>query len=367
MAIDRINRRRRAAARRLADERRRRAAGRRERVEWALQRTGGVISARTRRPTGAGAERERPSSFEHDFTVTDTYLARLRDMAIAERDRLSDVRINVGAAMSYEGPNGEVISGGFQGQGGTVFLDPSPDFSPNAVIFTTLDGMDIYWSDVLAEAQANGGMLTHPVSRQNFRFHNEMSLAQLRELYRTHDAEYVGNQPILPDIGGGGGGGGGRAGPSYVMADQLLVKEVVQGYVAATTGKVHQDLIDAGIKVYNENHRRGFDLRESQEVDPMAAVRELVRADKRYTSAHTLRPENFNELEWVTARQQALSSMGVAAGSEEDLGITLARMGAGGTGVRAAAESQIFADSGRLAKSQRDSLVKSASAALRLI
>ena len=298
------------------------------------------------------------------FRIADEYLQRIRDAAVTERDRLADYR--VGTATVYRGPNGEEISGGFQGLGGTMFMDPSPDFSPNAIIFTTLDGMDVTWGDIMREAGNNQGTLVHPVTGQIFRFHNEMSLETLRELYRTHDAEYVGNQPILPQIPGGGYGSG-RAAPQYVRADQLLVEEVVKGYVVATTGKIHQDLIDQGIAVFNEKHRLGWDVRETQEVDPMMAVKEMVRADKRYTGPHTLRPESVDELEWIGQRQRALSAFGVAAGAEEQLGIDLATIGAGGTGVRGVAESQIFADSGRLAKSQRDALVSRASVAMRLI
>ena len=301
---------------------------------------------------------------ERIFSIADEYLNRIRDAAVAERDRLADYR--VGTATTYRGPGGEEISGGFEGQGGTMFLDPSPDFSPNALIFTTLDGYAVTWGDLMKEASANQGTLVHPVTGQVFRFHNEMSLETLRELYRTHDADYIANQPRLPDIGAGPGGGG-RAAPTYVRMDQLLVEEVVKGYVVATTGKIHDDLISAGITVFNEKHRLGFDLRETQEVDPMMAVKEMVRADKRYSGPHTLRPESVDELEWIGQRQRALSAFGVAAGKEEELGIQLATIGAGGTGVRGVAESQIFADSGRLAKSQRDALVSRASVAMRLI
>ena len=319
-------------------------------------------------PTGyAIGEAQKIGSVSRDlstvFRIADEYLARVRDAAVAERDRLGAYR--VGTATVYRGPNGEEISGGFE-QGAEMFLEPGTDFSPNAVIFTTLDGMDITWGDLMREAGNNQGTLVHPVTGQIFRFHNEMTLETLRELYRTHDADYVGNQPILPDISGGGYGSG-RAAPQYVRADQLLVEEVVKGYVVATTGKIHQDLIDQGIAVFNEKHRLGWDVRETQEVDPMMAVKEMVRADKRYTGPHTLRPETVDELEWIGQRQRALSAYGVAAGAEEQLGIDLATIGAGGTGVRGVAESQIFADSGRLAKSQRDSLVSRASVAMRLI
>ena len=298
------------------------------------------------------------------FSTADAYLARVRDVAVAERDRLAAYR--VGTATVYQGPGGEQISGGFQGQGGTMFMDPGAGFRANAVIFTTHDGQSITWADLLKEASANQGTLVHPATGQIFRFHNEMTLETLRELYRTVDADYVGNQPVLPQIPGGGGGGG-RAAPQYVRADQLLVEEVVKGYVVATTGKIHQDLIDAGIETFNEAHRRGFDVRETQEVDPMMAVKEMVRGDKRYSGPHQLRPESVDELEWIGQRQRALSAFGVAAGKEEQLGIDLATIGAGGTGVRGVAESQIFADSGRLAKTQRDALVSRASVAMRLI
>ncbi len=315
--------------------------------------------------SGFPDERTTPGrDIERIFSIADEYLNRIRDAAVAERDRLADYRVGTGTV--YRGPGGEEISGGFQGQGGTMFMDPSPDFSPNALIFTTLDGFAVTWGDLMKEASANQGTLVHPVTGQVFRFHNEMSLETLRELYRTHDADYVANQPRIPAIGGGGGGGG-RAAPQYVRADQLLVEEVVKGYVVATTGKIHQDLIDAGIATFNEKHRLGWDVRETQEVDPMMAVKEMVRADKRYSGPHTLRPESVDELEWIGQRQRALSAFGVAAGKEESLGIQLATMGAGGTGVRGVAESQIFADSGRLAKSQRDQLVGRASVAMRLI
>ncbi len=298
------------------------------------------------------------------FSLADDYLAKVRQAALAERDRLADYR--VGTATTYRGPNGEEISGGFEGQGGTMFLDPSPDFSPNAVIFTTLDGFAITWGDILKEASANQGTIVHPTTGKMMRFHNELSLEALREWYRVLDVNHPANQQLLQQQQQSGIGSG-RAGPTYVRMDQLLVEEVVKGYVVATTGKLHQDLIDNGIDLFNEKHRLGFDLRESQEVDPMMAVKEMVRADKRYSGPHTLRPESVDEMEWIGQRQRALSAFGVAAGKEEDLGIQLATMGAGGSGVRGVAESQIFADSGRLAKSQRDQLVSRASVAMRLI
>ena len=358
----------------LADKRRQRlaqeAADRRARSEpifgsgmlWDVDQPTGVAGSGF--PDDIARDQAAGRDVQRVWSTVDSYLEKWRKAAVAERDRLADIR-GVGVATVYRGPNGEEISGGFE-QGAEMFLEPGTDFSPNAIIFTTLDGLDVTWGDIMREAGANQGTLVHPVTGQIFRFHNEMSLETLRELYRTHDQEYVGNQPLLPDLGGGGGGGG-RGAPTYVAPDQLLVEEVVKGYVVATTGKIHRDLIDAGIATYNENHRKGFDLRETQEVDPMMAVRELVRGDKRYSGPHTLRPESVDELEWIGQRQRALSAFGVAAGKEEDLGISLATMGAGGSGVRGVAESQIFADSGRLAKSQRDSLVSRASVAMRLI
>lgn len=329
---------------------------------WDVDQPTGVAGAGF--PDVIARDQQAGRDIERIFSIADEYLNRIRDAAVAERDRLADYR--VGTATTYRGPGGEEISGGFEGQGGTMFLDPSPDFSPNALIFTTLDGFAVTWGDLMKEASANQGTLVHPVTGQVFRFHNEMSLETLRELYRTHDADYVANQPRLPDISGAGYGSG-RTAPTYVRMDQLLVEEVVKGYVVATTGKIHQDLIDRGIDVFNEKHRLGFDLRETQEVDPMMAVKEMVRTDKRYTGPHTLRPESVDEMEWIGQRQRALSAFGVAAGKEEELGIQLATIGAGGTGVRGVAESQIFADTGRLAKSQRDQLVSRASVAMRLI
>ncbi len=359
--------------RELQDKQRQAAARRRaalreaeaERAEAFLFGPGGVGVPGVGVPSGPPtAESTAARDLKTIFSIADEYLQKVRSIALAERDRLANAR-GVGTAVTYRGPNGEEITGGFE-QGAEMFLEPGTDFSPNAVIFTTLDGYAVTWGDIMKEASANRGTLVHPVTGQVFRFHNEMSLETLRELYRTHDQDYVANQPVLPGIPGGGGGGG-RATPQYVAADQLLVEEVVKGYVVATTGKIHQDLIDRGIATFNEKHRLGWDLRETQEVDPMMAVKEMVRGDRRYSGPHTLRPESVDELEWIGQRQRALSAFGVAAGKEEELGIQLATMGAGGTGVRGVAESQMFADSGRMAKSQRDQLVSRASVALRLI
>ena len=351
----------------LADKRRQALAQEQEVAAWPFSRDWTNVAGDPN-PYGDALSDRKHEAFGRDidriWSTVDSYLEKWRSAAVAERDRLAAVR-GVGTATTYRGPNGEEISGGFE-QGAEMFLEPGTDFTPNAIIFTTLDGMDVTWGDLMREAGNNQGTLVHPVTGQIFRFHNEMSLETLRELYRTHDQDYVGNLPRLPSISGPGSGSG-RAAPTYVAPDQLLIEEVVKGYVVATTGKIHRDLIDAGIATYNENHRRGFDLRETQEVDPMMAVKEMVRKDKRYTGPHTLRPESVDELEWVSQRQRALSAFGVAAGKEEELGIQLATMGAGGTGVRGVAESQIFADSGRLAKSQRDSLVSRASVAMRLI
>jgi hypothetical protein len=179
--------------------------------------------------------------------------------------------------------------------------------------------------------------------------------------------EYFETEP--PDSGGGGrgGGGGGGGGVKYVAPDRRAVEEAVKNYVVAVTGTLHQSIVDAATEIYMKEARRGFKLRESQEVDPMQSVKEFVRGKDPYKAVHELRPESVDELDWVTGPQGKLRTLGLGAESAEFLGIAQAGVGASDDDLIDAAGTQKFGNTGRLLEVQRRELQRRASAVARLI
>ncbi len=156
--------------------------------------------------------------------------------------------------------------------------------------------------------------------------------------------------------GGGGGRGGGGGGVKYVAPDKAAVEEAVANYVVAVTGMKHSHIIAAGVKKYMEEARRGFKLRESQDVDPMQAVKALVRGTAEYKHVNKNRPDSVDELDWVSSAQGKLRSLGLAADAAQALGIEQASIGAADNDLIDAAGIRAFADTGRLLDVQRQEL-----------
>ncbi len=255
-------------------------------------------------------------------------------------------------------------------------LDPDVDSFRAAdrdeVVFVDGDGRQWTYGEFLAEGQRSGFWPilrvapneANPTGRVAFQ--NDLSASALRRMLGSATGATPGGFDIR--LGSTGpGGGAGRLAPAYVKPDARLVQEAVKNYVVATTGRVYQDLIDKGVGTYMSEHRRGFDLRDSEQVDPLQSVKELVRADQRYITAQSLRPENVDETVWIPQKQQELLQRGVAAPRVEELGIQLATVGASGAALQSAAESQVFADSSRLLETQRNAIKTSAQATLGLI
>ena len=145
----------------------------------------------------------------------------------------------------------------------------------------------------------------------------------------NEDYTQPGSGRPAPSGGGrGGGGGGGAIGPVYVAPDEGAVREQIKAYVVATTGTLNDGIIDAALKSYVSEFRRGFDLRDSEEVDPWVAVRDIVRKSDAYKSLHELRPESVDEMDWVTGRQGKLRQLGLSAQRAEEVGIELSAAGA---------------------------------------
>lgn len=187
--------------------------------------------------------------------------------------------------------------------------------------------------------------------------------------YRREAAEAATSGIDVPGGGGRGRGrrGGGGAGPKYVKPDEDQVRDYVKNYVVAVTGTLHEDIIEQGVKEFMRADKEGFRKRETEQVDPMTAVKKLVRGTSAYKAVNDLRPESVDEMQWVTGMQGKLRGLGISAASAEDLGIAQAGVGASDDSLRQAGEMRQLGNTGRLLQSQRAGLQRSATAVARLV
>jgi hypothetical protein len=173
----------------------------------------------------------------------------------------------------------------------------------------------------------------------------------------------------IPTGGGGGRGrsGGGAVGPVYVKPDERLVKEAVRSTLAALSGKIDPQFLDDLTAVYMSESKRGFDLRESEQIDPMETVKAKIRGTSEYKSIHQLRPDSVDEMDWVTSRQGALKRAGVTDKVAQDLGIAQATAGASDKDAAFAGNIATFSQSGKLLDELKQRISVSTYSAMRLV
>ena len=167
--------------------------------------------------------------------------------------------------------------------------------------------------------------------------------------------------------GSGSGRGSGAVEPTFIPQDPATVREQVKAYVVATTGTANEDLINQGVKTFQTKNKEAFDKRESQTIDAWAAVQSGVRASAKYKAIHQLRPDSVDELSYVTSRQAKLRQLGVSDARAEGLGISAATAGATDEALTSQAQTAQVGGTGRLLRSQRESLKQSANAVLGLV
>lgn len=137
-------------------------------------------------------------------------------------------------------------------------------------------------------------------------------------------------QGMIDNLGSGGSGSrgsGGATGPVYVKPDERMVRESVKGMLAALAGTVDDGKLNELTKLYMDEHRRSFTVRETEQLDPMESVKAAIRNTSEYKAIHTLRPESTDEYTWITQRQGALKRAGVTDIMSEKLGIAQATAG----------------------------------------
>jgi len=185
------------------------------------------------------------------------------------------------------------------------------------------------------------------------------------KVQRTYYDWSLGNS-----IGGSRGSGSGPAGPVYQAPDSGFVRENIKAYVVATTGKAHDDVIDAATNEYLRQDKARFQAAEAdaaEDIDPMLSAYGVVRNSKWYTALHDGRPDSVDEMEWVVERQRKLRNLGLNAQTAEDLGIDAAQGSFTDEGLVGAANVAQMGDTGRMLRQHREELKSRASAAMRLI
>ena len=171
----------------------------------------------------------------------------------------------------------------------------------------------------------------------------------------------------LPGAGPGPGGfGSAFSGPVYVVPDEAVVKEALQGFQVAVTGQLENELLDEAVATYLTTHKKDFDSK-GQQFDPFQAAKKIIRGSASYKDIHELRPESEDELAWVTTQQGRLRTLGLTSSQSEQLGIKLARVGASQEAANEAGSAAFFRATGRVASDQRDSLKRTARSALSLL
>ncbi len=165
-------------------------------------------------------------------------------------------------------------------------------------------------------------------------------------------------------------GGGGGAAPTYQAPDIDFIRENMKAYVVATTGKAHDDLIEAATNEYLRKDKARWQASEAgaaADIDPFLAAKGIVRNSKQYKFSQDSRPDSVDEMEWVVDRQRLLRDMGLNAQTAEDLGIVAARGSATAEGLAGAANVAQIADSGRLLRQHREELKSKATMAMRSV
>lgn len=165
----------------------------------------------------------------------------------------------------------------------------------------------------------------------------------------------------------GSGSSGGAVGPIYVKPDKRVVTEAIRATMAALAGRIDQTFLDELVGVYMGEHRRSFDQREVEQVDPMETVKEKIRATSEYKAIHQLRPDSTDEYDWITSRQGALKRAGVSDITSETLGIAMATAGANDEETVTAGNVATFSQSGQQLDELKNRIRTTAYGALQLV
>lgn len=169
---------------------------------------------------------------------------------------------------------------------------------------------------------------------------------------------------------GGGGGGGGRSSavaPTYTAPPAGTATDQVRAYVIATTGTGNQQVIDDGVAAFMAADRQAFDQQGTAQIDPWQAMKDSVRSSAAYKAVNDGRPDSVDEMDWVSGMQGKLRSIGLSAEKAETLGIAGAIGGNTDEALVDAGEMAQVQSTGRMLKSQRESLKRTAASAARLV
>ncbi len=181
-----------------------------------------------------------------------------------------------------------------------------------------------------------------------------------------------GDDGFNPTIGGGGsGGGGGRgggaSGPTYVKPDERLVRDAVEARLVALTGVNDKAQIDNLVDTYMSEHKRAFDKRETEQIDPMRTVTGKIEGMAEYKAVHQLRPDSEDPMQWIATRQGALLRAGVSVQRSNDQAIQQATIAATADDAARAGEFNTFNATGRLLPGFFQNVQNSARSALQLL
>ncbi len=171
---------------------------------------------------------------------------------------------------------------------------------------------------------------------------------------------------LLARIAALGGGGGGRAGPVYKAPDEATVREGLALYVSTVVGQGDDATLNEAVRIFMSSSKANFNSK-GKTIDATTAAKNYVRSTAAYKDIHELRPENMDELRWVTSTQGQLRKLGVSGQNAEQLGIELARAAASGEGIQKAGETAFQRQTGRIHDDQRNRLKSKAAAAAGLL
>lgn len=174
-----------------------------------------------------------------------------------------------------------------------------------------------------------------------------LTVFDLQNATISGDLQASVDKAVLGGGGGGYSGGGGATGPVYVKPDQRLVEEGVKASLVALAGKADPGQLSELVSLYMSEHRRSWDLQDSEQVDPMESVKAKIRDTSEYKAIHQLRPDSSDEYDWVSSRIGALKRAGVTDSLAEELGISQATVGASDADAATAGNVATFSQSGQ--------------------
>lgn len=232
----------------------------------------------------------------------------------------------------------------------------------DTVVATLPDGSKITYGMLF---ESDPGTFPPPGQLTHGEFQREYG-AFLRDfLNEIENAQNIDDGLLFPTVSGGGGGG--ASGPTYVKPDERLVRDAIEARFVALTGALDGAEIKTLIGDYMSEHKRAFDNRKTQQIDPMATVMAKIEGRADYQAIHELRPDNMDPMSWIADRQGAMLRAGVSAQRSNDLAIQQATVAATEQDAARAGEISTFNNSGALLPGFFAGLQNSARAALRVL